>query len=47
MSPTFKHFYNTIYTSKKNNFVSSAEKKEKSLTKKITQLVEKIRELEN
>ena len=43
----FQSLYNTIYTSKKNNFVSNAEKKEKALTKKITQLVEKIRELEN
>ena len=38
----FASLYNGIYTSKKNNYVSTAEKKAQSLEKTITDLMEKV-----
>lgn len=41
----FASLYNGIYTAKKNNYVSTAEKKAQSLEKSITDLMEKVRSL--
>lgn len=41
----FASLYNGIYTSKKNNYVSTAEKKAQSLEKTITDLMEKVKDL--
>lgn len=42
----FASLYNGIYTSKKNNYVSTAEKKVQPLEKTLGDLMEKVRELE-
>ena len=41
----FASLYNGIYTSRKNNYVSTAEKKAQSLEKTITDLMEKVKDL--
>lgn len=42
----FANLYNGIYTTKKNNYVSTAEKKAQSLEKALVKLMETVRSLE-